>query len=59
MSHDVYCATLARYVQHPLGYPNDYHRKTKPMRIWADATALMQARMPSEQYCHGLFALRI
>jgi len=32
-----------RYVQHPLGYPNDYHRKTKPMRIWADATALMQA----------------
>eukprot|EP00403_Amphidinium_massartii_P004130 CAMPEP_0178378556 /NCGR_PEP_ID=MMETSP0689_2-20121128/4489_1 /TAXON_ID=160604 /ORGANISM="Amphidinium massartii, Strain CS-259" /LENGTH=1144 /DNA_ID=CAMNT_0019998633 /DNA_START=59 /DNA_END=3493 /DNA_ORIENTATION=- len=32
-----------RYVQHPLGYPNDYHRKTKPMRIWADASALMQA----------------
>lgn len=23
-----------RYVQHPLGYPSDYHRKTWPMRIW-------------------------
>jgi len=23
-----------RYVQHPLGYPTDHHRRTWPMRIW-------------------------
>mmetsp|Transcript_57395 Transcript_57395/g.170795 ORF Transcript_57395/g.170795 Transcript_57395/m.170795 type:complete len:1558 (-) Transcript_57395:182-4855(-) len=28
-----------RYVQHPLGYPSDYHRKSKPMRVWAETTA--------------------
>eukprot|EP00931_Biecheleriopsis_adriatica_P066979 TRINITY_DN41192_c0_g1_i1.p1 TRINITY_DN41192_c0_g1~~TRINITY_DN41192_c0_g1_i1.p1 ORF type:complete len:1056 (-),score=159.03 TRINITY_DN41192_c0_g1_i1:74-3241(-) len=23
-----------RYVQHPLGYPNDYHRMDRPLRVW-------------------------
>jgi len=23
-----------RYVQHPLGYPSDFHRKVRPMRVW-------------------------
>ena len=29
-----------RYVQHPLGYPTDYHRRTEPTRVWGvQATA--------------------
>lgn len=31
-----------RYVQHPLGYPNDNHRKTWPLRIWLGGAAVRQ-----------------
>eukprot|EP00913_Durusdinium_trenchii_P023163 g21743.t1 len=28
-----------RYVQHPLGYPNDYHRQSAPKSVWGSSKA--------------------
>ena len=29
-----------RYVQHPLGYPNDYHRQSSPRCVWGSSERL-------------------
>mmetsp|Transcript_148450 Transcript_148450/g.377577 ORF Transcript_148450/g.377577 Transcript_148450/m.377577 type:complete len:1830 (+) Transcript_148450:84-5573(+) len=48
-----------RYVQHPLGYPNDYHRKHRPMRVWGNGGApckdVGEAKEPEATICKDIW----
>ncbi|CAE8686443.1 unnamed protein product, partial [Polarella glacialis] len=37
-----------RYVQHPLGYPNDYHRQSFPVRVWGACTSKRDTAGPEK-----------
>lgn len=37
-----------RYVQHPLGYPNDYHRQNAPKSVWGNSKHRRESVTPKE-----------
>mmetsp|Transcript_42728 Transcript_42728/g.99681 ORF Transcript_42728/g.99681 Transcript_42728/m.99681 type:complete len:1322 (+) Transcript_42728:19-3984(+) len=38
-----------RYVQHPLGYPNDYHRQGEPKPVWGGCKSRQEAPSLTEE----------